>query len=68
MRTSSGQPAGNWALKLIPPWAKGKLIDEIFGEKVEPHLVQPTFIMDYPVEMSPLVQKAPHQSGSYRTF
>jgi lysyl-tRNA synthetase, class II len=36
---------------------KGKLIDEIFGEKVEPHLVQPTFIMDYPVEMSPLCKK-----------
>ncbi len=36
---------------------KGKLIDEIFGAKVEPHLVQPTFIMDYPVEMSPLCKK-----------
>jgi lysyl-tRNA synthetase, class II len=36
---------------------KGKLIDEIFGEKVEPHLVQPTFITDYPVEMSPLCKK-----------
>jgi lysyl-tRNA synthetase class 2 len=36
---------------------KGKLIDKIFGEKVEPHLIQPTFIMDYPVEMSPLCKK-----------
>lgn len=36
---------------------KGKLIDEIFGEKVEPHLIQPTFIYDYPVEMSPLCKK-----------
>lgn len=36
---------------------KGKLIDQIFGEKCEPHLVQPTFIMDYPVEMSPLAKK-----------
>lgn len=36
---------------------KGKLIDEIFGAKVEPQLVQPTFIMDYPVEMSPLCKK-----------
>lgn len=36
---------------------KGKLIDEIFGAKVEHHLVQPTFIMDYPVEMSPLCKK-----------
>jgi lysyl-tRNA synthetase class 2 len=36
---------------------KGKLIDAIFGDKVEPHLVQPTFIMDYPIEMSPLTKK-----------
>ncbi len=35
----------------------GKLIDEIFGECVEPKLIQPTFIMDYPVEMSPLAKK-----------
>lgn len=36
---------------------KGKLIDEIFGEKCEHHYVQPTFITDYPVEMSPLCKK-----------
>jgi lysyl-tRNA synthetase class 2 len=36
---------------------KGKLIDEIFGAKVEDHLIQPTFIIDYPVEMSPLCKK-----------
>ncbi len=35
----------------------GKLIDEIFGEKVEPNIIQPTYIMDYPVEMSPLAKK-----------
>ena len=36
---------------------KGKLIDEIFGEKCEGFYIQPTFIMDYPVEMSPLCKK-----------
>jgi lysyl-tRNA synthetase class 2 len=35
----------------------GKLIDEIFGEKVEHRLIQPTFIMDYPISMSPLTKK-----------
>jgi lysyl-tRNA synthetase class 2 len=35
---------------------KGKLIDELFGEKCEHHYVQPTFIIDYPVEMSPLTK------------
>lgn len=36
---------------------KGKLIDEIFGEKCEQSYIQPTFITDYPVEMSPLTKK-----------
>lgn len=40
---------------------KGKLIDEIFGEKCEHHYIQPTFIIDYPVEMSPLCKK--HRSN-----
>jgi lysyl-tRNA synthetase class 2 len=36
---------------------KGKLIDELFGEKCEGHYIQPTFIMDYPIEMSPLCKR-----------
>jgi lysyl-tRNA synthetase class 2 len=36
---------------------KGKLIDEIFGEKCEQHYIQPTFIIDYPKEMSPLTKE-----------
>ncbi len=40
-----------------PSMGKGKLIDEIFGEKCEPHYIQPTFITDYPVEMSPLTKR-----------
>lgn len=36
---------------------KGKLIDEIFGEKCEGNFIQPTFITDYPIEMSPLCKK-----------
>jgi lysyl-tRNA synthetase class 2 len=40
---------------------KGKLIDEIFGEKCEGNYIQPTFITDYPIEMSPLTKK--HRSN-----
>jgi lysyl-tRNA synthetase class 2 len=41
-------------IEIDPSMGKGKLIDEIFGEKCEPHYIQPTFITDYPKEMSPL--------------
>jgi lysyl-tRNA synthetase, class II len=40
-----------------PSMGKGKLIDELFGHLVQPELVQPTFVMDFPVEMSPLCKK-----------
>ena len=40
-----------------PSMGKGKLIDEIFGEKCEPNYIQPVFITDYPVEMSPLCKR-----------
>ena len=47
---------------------KGKLIDEIFSEKCEHHYVQPTFITDYPVEMSPLTKKHRDKPGLVERF
>jgi lysyl-tRNA synthetase class 2 len=47
---------------------RGKLIDEIFGEKAEHHFIQPTFIIDYPIEMSPLTKKHRSKPGLVERF
>jgi lysyl-tRNA synthetase class 2 len=53
----------------VPPnIGKGKLVDEIFGEKCEEHYIQPTFIIDYPVEMSPLTKKHRSKPGLVERF
>lgn len=51
-----------------PSMGKGKLIDEIFGGKCEKHYVQPTFIIDYPIEMSPLTKKHREKAGLVERF
>jgi lysyl-tRNA synthetase class 2 len=47
---------------------RGKLIDELFGGKCEHHYIQPTFIIDYPVEMSPLTKKHRSKAGLVERF
>lgn len=49
--------AKGMGIEVDPAMGKGKLIDEIFGEKCEGHYIQPTFITDYPKEMSPLTKE-----------
>lgn len=51
-----------------PSMGKGKLIDEIFGGKCEKHYIQPTFIIDYPIEMSPLTKKHRSKPGLVERF
>jgi lysyl-tRNA synthetase class 2 len=51
------QAAADLGIQVDEYMGKGKLIDEIFGEKCEHHYIQPTFITDYPVEMSPLCKR-----------
>ena len=53
---------------LDPKFGAGKIIDEIFSAKVQPHLIQPTFIMDYPVELSPLAKKHRTEEGLVERF
>ena len=51
-----------------PSMGKGKLVDEIFGEKVEDNLIQPTYITDYPIEMTPLAKKHRTSEGLVERF
>ena len=57
-----------WGMEVDDSMGKGKLIDEIFGEKVESHIIQPTFITDHPVEMSPLTKKHRSKPGMVERF
>ncbi|HTO15492.1 MAG TPA: lysine--tRNA ligase [Edaphocola sp.] len=55
-------------IKVDPNIGKGKLIDEIFGETAEHTFIQPTFIIDYPIEMSPLTKKHRSKEGLVERF
>lgn len=57
-----------WGIETDATMGVAKLIDEIFGAKVEDNLIQPTFIIDYPVEMSPLTKKHRSKPGLVERF
>lgn len=62
------QVAESRGIKVDSTMGKSKLIDELFGDACEPNLIQPTFITDYPVEMSPLTKKHRSKPGLVERF
>jgi lysyl-tRNA synthetase class 2 len=60
--------AGKVGAEIDETMGKGKLIDEIFGTVAEPFIIQPTFITDYPIEMSPLAKKHRSKPGLVERF
>ena len=62
------QTCTDLGIDLDDSMGKGKLIDEIFGAKVEANLIQPTYITDYPIEMTPLAKKHRSKNGLVERF
>jgi lysyl-tRNA synthetase class 2 len=55
-------------LEAAPRQSRGRLVDQLISTFVEPHLIQPTFLLDYPVEMSPLAKAKPDAPGYVERF
>jgi len=65
---SLAKKAAELGLEVGPKDSRGRLIDKLISTCVEPHLVQPTFLMDYPEEMSPLAKAKPGNPGYVERF
>ena len=62
------QAAAASGVKVEPSWGRGKVIDELMTLHVEPKLIQPTFLIDYPVELSPLAKRKADNSRLVERF
>ncbi len=65
---SLAQRAAELGLEVTPRESRGRLIDKLISSFVEPHLIQPTFLMDYPEVMSPLAKAKPGAPGYVERF
>jgi lysyl-tRNA synthetase class 2 len=63
--TKAAQDLG---LEIEPSWGRGEIMDEIFKKKVVPQIIRPTFIYDYPIELSPLAKKKPDDPALVERF
>ncbi|MDP6549723.1 MAG: lysine--tRNA ligase [Dehalococcoidia bacterium] len=66
--TSLAAEAVRRGLEAAPRQSRGRLVDQLISTFVEPHLIQPTFLLDYPVEMSPLAKGKPDAPGYVERF
>jgi lysyl-tRNA synthetase class 2 len=66
--TALRRTANTLQIEVAPADGAGKIIDGIFSGKVEPHLIQPTFITDYPLLMSPLAKRHRTEEGLVERF
>ena len=67
-RDELAEVAKSMGIQIDATFSSMKLLDVIFSEKVEHHLIQPTFVIDYPVEMSPLAKKHRTEEGLVERF
>ncbi len=56
-RDEAAKRAESVGVEIAPEMGYGKIVDEVMSARVQPHLVQPTFLYDYPIEVSPLAKK-----------